>query len=40
MSRIRGRGTKPGLALRPMLHGLGYRFTVNAPDKRLPGMLD
>lgn len=29
MSRIRGRDTKPELALRKILHGLGYRFTVN-----------
>lgn len=29
MSRIRGRDTKPELALRSMLHRLGYRFTVN-----------
>ena len=29
MSRIRGRDTKPELALRSMLHRLGCRFTVN-----------
>jgi DNA mismatch endonuclease (patch repair protein) len=29
MSRIRGRDTKPELALRSMLHRLSYRFTVN-----------
>jgi DNA mismatch endonuclease (patch repair protein) len=38
MSRIRGRDTKPELALRSMLHRLGYRFTVNGPkNKSLPG---
>jgi DNA mismatch endonuclease (patch repair protein) len=41
MSRIRGRDTKPELALRSMLHGLGYRFTVNGPKNRsLPGRPD
>lgn len=41
MSRIRGRDTKPELALRSMLHRLGYRFTVNAPNNRkLPGRPD
>jgi DNA mismatch endonuclease (patch repair protein) len=41
MSRIRGRDTKPELALRKMLHGLGYRFTVNGPKNRtLPGRPD
>lgn len=40
MSRIRGRDTKPELALRSMLHRLGYRFTVNGPKNRqLPGRL-
>jgi DNA mismatch endonuclease (patch repair protein) len=29
MSRIRSRDTKPELAVRSMLHRLGYRFTVN-----------
>jgi len=32
MSRIRRRDTKPELALRSMLHRLGYRFTVNGPN--------
>lgn len=32
MSRIRGRDTKPELALRSMLHRLGYRFTTNNPE--------
>lgn len=41
MSRIRGRDTKPELALRSMLHRLGYRFTVNGPRNRsLPGKPD
>jgi DNA mismatch endonuclease (patch repair protein) len=41
MSRIRSRDTKPELALRSMLHGLGYRFTVNGPKNRsLPGKPD
>jgi DNA mismatch endonuclease (patch repair protein) len=38
MSRIRGRDTKPELALRSMLHRLGYRFTIHGPkNKSLPG---
>jgi len=41
MSRIRGRDTKPELALRSMLHGLGYRFTVRSRRNRtLPGKPD
>jgi DNA mismatch endonuclease (patch repair protein) len=41
MSRIRGRDTKPEIALRSMLHVLGYRFTVNGPlNKSLPGRPD
>jgi DNA mismatch endonuclease (patch repair protein) len=41
MSRIRSRDTKPELALRSMLHALGYRFTVNGPkNKSLPGKPD
>ena len=41
MSRIRGRDTQPELALRSMLHRLGYRFTVNGPNnKSLPGKPD
>ncbi len=41
MSRIHGRDTKPELALRSMLHRLGYRFTVNGPKNRsLPGRPD
>jgi DNA mismatch endonuclease Vsr len=41
MSRIRGRDTKPELALRSMLHRLSYRFTTNGPkNKQLPGKPD
>ena len=41
MSRIRGRDTKPELALRSMLHRLGYRFTIHGPSNRqLPGRPD
>jgi DNA mismatch endonuclease, patch repair protein len=41
MSRIRGRDTKPELALRSILHRLGYRFTVSGPkNKSLPGKPD
>ena len=41
MSRIRSRDTKPEVAVRSMLHRLGYRFTVNGPKNRsLPGRPD
>ena len=41
MSRIRGHNTKPEIALRSMLHRLGYRFTVNGQGNRtLPGKPD
>ena len=41
MSRVRGRDTKPELAVRSMLHRLGYRFTVHGPKNRtLPGRPD
>lgn len=41
MSRIRGRDTKPEIAVRSMLHAHGYRFTVNGPrNKKLPGRPD
>jgi DNA mismatch endonuclease (patch repair protein) len=41
MSRIRSQDTKPELAVRSMLHRLGYRFTVNGPKNRsLPGRPD
>jgi len=38
MSRIRGRDTKPELAVRSALHGLGFRFRVN--KRELPGCPD
>lgn len=41
MSRIRGKNTKPEIAVRSLLHGLGYRFTVNGPkNKHLSGKPD
>lgn len=41
MSRIKSRDTKPELAVRSMLHRLGYRFTVNGPlNRQLPGKPD
>jgi DNA mismatch endonuclease (patch repair protein) len=41
MARIRGRDTKPELALRSMLHRMGYRFTVGGPKNRtFPGRPD
>ena len=41
MSRIKGKNTKPEVALRSLLHRLGYRFTVNGPKNRqLPGKPD
>jgi len=38
MSRIRGANTKPELAVRSMLHRMGYRFRIS--DKTLPGKPD
>lgn len=38
MSRIRGRDTKPELAVRSILHRLGYRFRLHRND--LPGRPD
>lgn len=38
MSRIRGSDTKPELAVRSMLHGMGYRFRLHRRD--LPGRPD
>lgn len=38
MSRIRGRDTKPELAVRSLLHGMGLRFRVCRRD--LPGTPD
>lgn len=41
MSRVRGKNTKPELLIRSLLHGFGYRFTVNGPRNRgLPGKPD
>lgn len=41
MARVRVRDTGPELKLRSMLHRLGYRFTVNAPNNRnLPAKPD
>lgn len=38
MSRIRGENTRPELAVRSILHRLGYRFRI--ADKTLPGKPD
>jgi DNA mismatch endonuclease (patch repair protein) len=38
MSRIRGRDTKPELAVRSLLHRLGYRFRIHVAT--LPGKPD
>lgn len=38
MSRIRGRDTKPELAVRKYLHGRGLRYVLN--DRTLPGTPD
>ena len=38
MSRIRGENTKPELAVRSILHRMGYRFRIS--DKALPGKPD
>jgi DNA mismatch endonuclease (patch repair protein) len=38
MSRIRGKDTKPELAVRRMLHSMGYRFRLHRKD--LPGRPD
>lgn len=38
MSRIRGANTKPELAVRSALHGMGYRFRLH--DRKLPGRPD
>lgn len=38
MSRIRGTNTKPELAVRSMLHRMGYRFRI--ANKTLPGSPD
>lgn len=38
MSRIRGKNTKPEMALRSLLHSIGYRFRLHRND--LPGKPD
>lgn len=38
MSRIRSRDTKPEMAVRRLVHSLGYRYRLHAPD--LPGRPD
>jgi DNA mismatch endonuclease (patch repair protein) len=38
MSRVKGRDTAPELAVRRMLHALGYRYRLNV--KSLPGKPD
>lgn len=38
MTRIRATNTQPEMAVRRMLHGLGYRYILH--DKRLPGRPD
>jgi DNA mismatch endonuclease, patch repair protein len=38
MGRIRGKGTKPELAVRSVAHRLGYRFRLHV--KKLPGSPD
>lgn len=38
MARVRGRDTKPELAVRNRLHALGYRYRLH--DRKLPGSPD
>ena len=38
MGRVRGRDTKPELVVRRLLHGMGYRYRLQARD--LPGRPD
>jgi DNA mismatch endonuclease, patch repair protein len=38
MSRIRSKDTQPELAVRQLIHSLGYRYVLH--DKRLPGKPD
>jgi DNA mismatch endonuclease, patch repair protein len=38
MGRIRSTDTRPEIAVRRLLHGLGYRYVLH--DKRLPGTPD
>lgn len=38
MSLVRGKGTKPEIAVRKLLHGMGYRYRLHV--KELPGKPD
>lgn len=38
MSRIRGKDTAPEMAVRRLVHGMGYRYRLH--DRRLPGRPD
>ena len=38
MARIRSKGTKPEMAVRRMVHGMGYRYRLHRSD--LPGTPD
>jgi len=38
MRRVKGKNTKPELAVRRLIHGLGYRYRLH--DRRLPGSPD
>ncbi len=38
MSRVRGKNTKPEMAVRRLIHGMGYRYRLHAAD--LPGRPD
>ena len=38
MRRVHGKGTKPELAVRSLVHRLGYRYRLH--DKKLPGKPD
>ena len=38
MARVRSKNTGPELAVRRLVHGLGYRYVAN--DRRLPGSPD
>ena len=38
MARVKSKGMKPEMAVRRLLHGLGYRYRLHRPD--LPGKPD
>lgn len=41
MGKIRSKNTKPERLVRSLLHGMGYRFTVNgSQNRKLPGKPD